>query len=258
MAKRKTGKSKPEAIPTGAENGAGVIKLDSSGRVTEARFAGYYRKYSRRSPEAREQEERERRASDQAKQERIRQSCEKCHELLADSSVRMYWLGQAQAVMATETSYQGLGGACLQYEWPRDKAMVYAVMAIWLDECSNIKILPEHLRQTDFYKVNKNVGNDMVYWCPGLTAEFLSYIEADLKAAGQTEPPGTVKKDNVKISRPLFPKQWASVFGVSTSTIRRWKKDKTYSFTKMSERKWALPIQELPAEYLQKYKAQSK
>lgn len=279
MAKRKTSKSRSKPAKT---NHIGAKPIPNLGEAAPP-FAGYYPGphsiFYRRSPQEREQRARESRASDQAKHERVRQIWEKCRELMADSNVRMYWLGQAQTVIATETSWQGSGGACLQYEWPRDKTMVYAVLAIWLDDSSSIRVLSDNLRQTDFYKANKNIGTE-IERCDSVAAEFLSYIEADLKAEGllgqkkepekvldlaaqgRTKTLGTAEngtnRDNLKMSRPLFPKQWASIFGVSTSTIRKWEKLQTYAFKKKSARKWVLPIQDLPAEYLQRYEVQRK
>ena len=46
-------------------------------------------------------------------------------------------------------------------------------------------------------------------------------------------------------SRPMFPKDWALIFGVGVNKIRQWEKDKTYNFVKKSPRKWTLPIEEI-------------
>ncbi len=112
--------------------------------------------------------------------------------------------------METESTWQGpCGGAGLRYEWPRDKAKVYAVMAICVDTFSSIRILPDELRQTEFYKANENIW----VWVQNddfdLAAEFLSYIEADLKAEGQTEPLGTAKNrtnaTGLQVKEPFGP-----------------------------------------------------
>jgi len=66
-----------------------------------------------------------------------------------------------------------------------------------------------------------------------------------------------IKAEEIKIeecSKPLFPKDWAKIFGVHRNQIYKYQKEKTYHFTKKSERKWVLPLNELPAEYLQKYR----
>jgi hypothetical protein len=64
----------------------------------------------------------------------------------------------------------------------------------------------------------------------------------------------TVKKTKIEQSLPLAWYKWANVFGVSENTLRKWRKDKKYHFNKVSGRKWTLPKNELPAEYLEKYR----
>ncbi len=106
----------------------------------------------------------------------------------------------------------------------------------------------QRFKQEDWTKTegsDKNEQNDRE---PSNAAEFKDRLGAKTPEV----------EHNEKMSRPLFPKKWASIFNVSTSTIRRWKKDGTYPFQKISERKWALPINKLPAEYLQKYEAVAK
>ncbi|MFC1635161.1 hypothetical protein ACFL5Z_09985 [Planctomycetota bacterium] len=58
-------------------------------------------------------------------------------------------------------------------------------------------------------------------------------------------------------SKPLWPKQWADIFGVSRSTIRRWEKDQVKRFKKDTPRKWSLPFSEVPARYLPTYQQTS-
>lgn len=81
---------------------------------------------------------------------------------------------------------------------------------------------------------------------------------ADLEKAtviAEVEQRDKAKKSERKLSRPLFMKSWAKIFGISTSTMRRMRNGKKYDFIQKSERKWSLPIDELPAEYLEKYRA---
>lgn len=73
------------------------------------------------------------------------------------------------------------------------------------------------------------------------------------RRAFKSQPVLTSKRSTEPMTKPLFPKQWAVVFGVSASTMRRWKKSGVYSFDPVSPRKWRLPLSEVPAEYLQKY-----
>jgi hypothetical protein len=57
----------------------------------------------------------------------------------------------------------------------------------------------------------------------------------------------------VEYSKPLSTGKWADVFGVCENTIRKWRKEGTYHFKQKSSRRWVLPMNELPAEYLVKY-----
>jgi hypothetical protein len=62
------------------------------------------------------------------------------------------------------------------------------------------------------------------------------------------------KKEETKYSKPLFPKDWAKIFNVHRNQIYKYNKEQVYHFRKISKRKWALPLNELPAEYLEKYR----
>ncbi|HUT30841.1 MAG TPA: hypothetical protein VMX13_13700 [Sedimentisphaerales bacterium] len=77
-----------------------------------------------------------------------------------------------------------------------------------------------------------------------------------LRGPSALSPKQRVKK--VTWSRPLSMQKWAEMFTVSVSTIRRWINDNTknrkYHFKNVSARKWILPTDELPGEYLLKYK----
>jgi len=110
--------------------------------------------------------------------------------------------------------------------------------------------------------------------CP-LIAQYRQFWEKlrqeDLKAIGGIKPPGNVDADKViaaddqgkspsrqsaEMSLPLGLNKWATIFGVSVNTIRIWRDDpkSKYHFDKKSERKWSLPLKELPVEYLEKYR----
>lgn len=148
-------------------------------------FPGPHGLYYRESPQAREQKAAEQRAQRQAKYERFRASCEKCRQLLANPEVCAYWLAQARPIIETEKTWQGPepnGGVNLRYAWPRDKGMIYSVMLITVEAGSNIKILSENFLQTVFFKTNKHIGNCIENF--DLAAEFLSYIEGDLREQG--------------------------------------------------------------------------
>ncbi|HCO96624.1 MAG TPA: hypothetical protein DIU00_22240 [Phycisphaerales bacterium] len=60
-----------------------------------------------------------------------------------------------------------------------------------------------------------------------------------------------------QMSKPLSSAKWAVIFGVSRSTMRKWRKENKYPFVQVSERKWTLPIRKLPGEYLLKYQQHS-
>lgn len=56
-----------------------------------------------------------------------------------------------------------------------------------------------------------------------------------------------------KRSAPYFTGKWADIFKVSGNTVRKWIKDKSpYHFERVGEkgRKYTLPLNEIPAEYL--------
>jgi len=62
--------------------------------------------------------------------------------------------------------------------------------------------------------------------------------------------------EEVKYSLPLSMNKWASILGLSENKMKEIREagDK-YHFDKVSARKWRLPENELPAEYLEKYRA---
>jgi hypothetical protein len=55
-------------------------------------------------------------------------------------------------------------------------------------------------------------------------------------------------------SMPLGVKKWADIFGVSENKLREFRDSKMYHFRQVSPRRWTLPKNELPAEYLEKYR----
>lgn len=78
--------------------------------------------------------------------------------------------------------------------------------------------------------------------------------------SGKVEPSNLTDDARSKpsMSKPLSLIKWASIFGVSVGTMRSWRDDdERYSFVQVSKRKWSLPIEELPGEYLLKYQKHS-
>ena len=54
-------------------------------------------------------------------------------------------------------------------------------------------------------------------------------------------------------SLPLGNTKWAQIFGVSPNKMREIRRSDDYHFKPVGERRWSLPKNELPAEYLAKY-----
>ena len=147
------------------------------------RFQGYFPGHRgifyRTSPQDREQKAAEQREREQAKWERFRQNREKGRRFLTKTKVLAYWLKQVEIAMSGPEKYWG---DTHQYDWPKDKAIIYAIMAVCIDRYSAIKIIPESLRQTECYKVNKKIW----FWVENfdLSTEFMNYIEEDLRNEG--------------------------------------------------------------------------
>lgn len=120
----------------------------------------------------------ERMARARVKWERFRQSCEKGRQFLAKTDVFVYWLKQVEIAMTGPEKYWGE----TRYDWPKDKAIIYAVMAICIDKDSAIRVIPDSLQQTECYNANKDVST----WVRGfdLSIEFMNYIEEDLRNEG--------------------------------------------------------------------------
>ena len=68
---------------------------------------------------------------------------------------------------------------------------------------------------------------------------------------GNTAKPA--ETETAEQSKPLAWNIWAGIFGISTATLRKARETGKYHFRKVSERRWTLPISELPAEYLERY-----
>jgi len=54
-------------------------------------------------------------------------------------------------------------------------------------------------------------------------------------------------------SRPLSRNQWKDIFGIGKNKMGELIKGDQYHFEPVGQRKWTLPVNELPAEYLAKY-----
>ena len=70
------------------------------------------------------------------------------------------------------------------------------------------------------------------------------------------ETPAAQQNQRPKMSRPLGLKKWAYILNASINKVRDWRDDpkSKYHFDKVSDRKWRLPLNELPAEYLDNYR----
>jgi hypothetical protein len=55
-------------------------------------------------------------------------------------------------------------------------------------------------------------------------------------------------------SLPLGNEKWAEIFGVSPNKMREIRRSDQYHFDPVGKRKWRLPKNELPTEYLEKYR----
>jgi len=64
----------------------------------------------------------------------------------------------------------------------------------------------------------------------------------------------SLSESQVEYSMPLPMTKWAEILGLSENTLREARKEKKYHFLEVSKRRWSLPKQELPTEYLEKYR----
>lgn len=120
-----------------------------------------------------------RNAVERARRERFRKSCEKGRRFLVNEKILEYWLTQAGIAMSGPKKYWG---DTEKYSWPKDKAIVYAVMMICIEQRSIIRIIPDSLKQTECYCINEYVWT----WVENfdLSDGFMNYIEAELKSKG--------------------------------------------------------------------------
>jgi hypothetical protein len=112
-----------------------------------------------------------------AKKERYRENVERARHYLADARIREHWLRQAEPAFAEA----GPEWRTRRLTWPKDTALVYALMLLCADDMSKLCILPELLKQTEAYKRNKNVT---WVWLHDHAGQFMAYIETDLRAEG--------------------------------------------------------------------------
>jgi len=85
---------------------------------------------------------------------------------------------------------------------------------------------------------------------PGLRA-----IEAEQTGGDKSrkrKPKAPTTRPEYSLALPMT--RWAYILGVSPNTLRKMRKQKKYHFKQKSDRRWTLPIHELPAEYLAKYR----
>lgn len=140
-------------------------------------------------------DEKIRRISEEANGERFKASCREFRKYLSRKTIYKYWLQQAEPVIKTENTWQGPGGVGFHYELPRDKAKIYAIVLLALDQCSSIKRLPENLQQTEFCKNNKNIFYHIEKY--DLAPEYLAYIEADLREQGLLNTGNSKDKEDI-------------------------------------------------------------
>lgn len=81
----------------------------------------------------------------------------------------------------------------------------------------------------------------------------LKYVKADLGADTPSASAGQ-GENAIEYSKPLAMKHWATIFGVGKNKMRELRDSDKYHFKQISDRKWVLPKNELPAEYLEKYR----
>lgn len=73
-------------------------------------------------------------------------------------------------------------------------------------------------------------------------------VEADLAK----QPAKAVRKTERSLPLPMV--KWAYIFGVSANKLRDLRREEKYHFSKVSARLWTLPKDELPTEYLERYR----
>lgn len=157
-----------------------------------------------------------RNADERARRERFRVSCEKGRRFLVNEQVLEHWLKQVEIALSGPQKYWG---DTKKFSWPKDKAIIYAVMMICVENTGGaIRVIPDSLRQTRYYKINEYVWT----WVENfdLAVEFMDYIEAELKAEGlignSTKPPAKDKRPNDLITLAIAIQD----FHVSRKTLK--------------------------------------
>lgn len=90
---------------------------------------------------------------------------------------------------------------------------------------------------------------------PQASTEQVQSQEVAGKTMPESEKPVSKPEHDVEYTKPLQNKQWAEIFGYSPNKMRDLRNEgKVYHFKQVSARRWSLPIDELPAEYLEKYR----
>jgi len=125
----------------------------------------------------------ERQKKENAKQERFRASCKQGIQYFSIQKIRTYWLKQIEIAASLTDKPWGYGST--RIEWPKDKPTVYAVMAFSMQENSIVGIIPESLKDTEWYTLYEIVGTWVCY--TDISVELLSYIEEDLREQGLLE-----------------------------------------------------------------------
>jgi hypothetical protein len=97
----------------------------------------------------------------------------------------------------------------------------------------------------------RSKGTDSFYFEPNqkITAEKIARVENAWQLLKAEQP-----TENKEHSLPLGVKQWAFIFGISKNKLRELRENKMYHFRQVSSHLWTLPKNELPAEYLEKYR----
>jgi len=89
-------------------------------------------------------------------------------------------------------------------------------------------------------------------------AETCAMLEDKLaQARAVLTPPGGAMKTpdaQVEYSMPMGWGKWAQIFGMSAKALRELRERQAYHFDQVSPRRWRLPLHELPAEYIEKYR----
>ncbi len=68
------------------------------------------------------------------------------------------------------------------------------------------------------------------------------------------EPPASNSLAGLALTRPDFPSQWAKIFGISRSTLMRRFKDGKIRFNKLSSKSYQIVIDDLPAQFQDKFR----